>query len=133
MRYWKRHVHGFVVANSGYTEWLQSAERLLTREDAILAARWGALAETTTSSCVLDVEVDAIDEAARQMAFKSGPLVEDVIVIPKPLDLALVRGRVWTITIADDDIYAAGRDVFVLGGDVMRASGITTLYVLRRL
>ena len=121
------------MVDSAYAEWLQKPERIIPREDAALAARWGDRGESVSTSCALDYEADAIAEADRQLAFKGGPLVEDAVIVSKLLDLAVYRGRVWTITILADDIYGGGIDVFVTGGEVLQATGLTTLYVLRRL
>lgn len=121
------------MPDSAYAEWLQSPERLVTLDDAVQAGRWGDLAEAVEASSVLDSEAAANTEAARQMAFKCGPLVEEEIMVASLLDVSLYRGRVWTVTIANDAVYSAGRDVFVLGGDVMHQTGTTRLIVLRKL
>jgi hypothetical protein len=121
------------MPDSAYAEWLQSPERLVTRDDAVLAVRWGDDAEAGSVSSVLDGEVDANAEAARHAAFKSGPLVEEEVIVPRLLDVALYRGRAWTIRVEGDEVYAAGLLVFVLGGEVSHQTGTTRLFVIRML
>jgi hypothetical protein len=116
-----------------YGEWLQAPERLVTLDDAVQTARWGDSAEVVTVSTVLDVEADANAEATRHFAFKGGPLVEEEIIVARLLDVALYRGRVWTVQIAGDAIYGAGLAVFVLGGDASQQSGTTRLFIVRKL
>jgi hypothetical protein len=121
------------MADTAFAEWLQSPERLVNAEDTALAARWGDLALVRAVSSTFDIEAAAIDEANRQLAFKGGPLVEEEIVVPKKINIASVRGRVRTIKIAGDPDYAPGLDVFIIGGELVHGTGITKLFVLRRL
>jgi hypothetical protein len=121
------------MVDSAYSEWLQLPERLASGDDPVIINRWGELALTSVVSSALDEESAAIAEAGRQLAFKGGPLVEEEVTIPKLIDIASVRGRVRTIRIASDPAYAAGLDVFVLGGELLHATGVTKLFVLRRL
>lgn len=116
-----------------FGEWLQAPERLVTLDDAVMTARWGDDAEVAAVSTVLDMESAANAEAARHVAFKSGPLVEEEIVVPGLLDVALYRGRVWTIRIANDELYSAGLPVFVLGGEASYQTGTTRLFIIRKL
>lgn len=121
------------MPDSAYAEWLQSAERLVNADDAGLIARWGDLAGSGVVSSVFDTEVAALAEAGRQISFKGGPLVEEEIMVPKRIALESVRGRVRTVKIAGDPDYSGGLDVFVIGGELMHAIGMTKLFVLRRL
>jgi hypothetical protein len=122
-----------VAVDPGYAEWLQAPERLVTVDDMTLATRWGDLAEAVAASSGIAIEADAIAEANRQIAFRGGPLVQEQIVVPKKIDVAAIRGSVRTIKIAGDTIYAAGADVFILGGGVDHGSGVTRLDILRKL
>lgn len=121
------------MTNIAFAEWLQSPERLVSVEDATLAGRWGDLALAGAVSSAFDAEASATAEADRQIAFKGGPLVEEEILIPKKINVASVRGRVRSIKIAGDPDYGAGVDVFIIGGELVHGTGITKLFVLRRL
>ncbi len=121
------------MPDSAYAEWLQLPERTLVHEDAAQTSKWGALARTWTSSSSFTADIPASAEAARVLAFAKGPLVEERVTLAGRIDVAGVRGRVITITQIADPAYAAGADVFCLGGDCDHASGITHFDVLRRL
>ena len=121
------------MVDSAYAEWLQQGERQSLVTDAALAGRWGALGETREVSSAFDVEASAIAEANRQLAFYGSPLVQENVIVRGVLDIAAIRGRVWTVTIAASPAYAGGVDVFVLGGSPDHGVGSTTLFVLRRL
>jgi hypothetical protein len=121
------------MPDSAYSEWLQAPERLVTLDDAAQGLRWGDGAEAVSASSVLDAEVATNAEAARQLAFKSGPLVEEEIILPKLIDVASVRGRVWTVSIDNDEAYQVGLPVFVLGGEALHQTGMTKLIILRKL
>jgi hypothetical protein len=121
------------MTDSAYAEWLQLPERTATNEDTAQTSKWGALARVWTASSCFAGEGAAAAEAARVLAFANGPLVEERVTIAGRVDVAAVRGRVITITQAADPAYAAGADVFCLGGDCDHGSGITHFDVLRRL
>jgi hypothetical protein len=121
------------MPDSAYAEWLQQPERTFVNEDAAQTTKWGALGRRWTASSCLASEAAASAEAARVIAFAKGPLVEERVTIAGRLDVATVRGRIITITQAADPAYAAGADVFCLGGDCDHGSGITHFDVLRRL
>jgi hypothetical protein len=121
------------MPDSAYAEWLQSPERLVSAEDAALAGRWGDLASAGAVSSSFDSEASAIAEANRQLAFKGGPLVDEEIVVPKKINIASVRGRVCSIKISGDPDYGGGVDVFIIGGELANGTGVTKLFVLRRL
>jgi hypothetical protein len=121
------------MTDSAYAEWLQSPERLVSVEDAALTGRWGDLAFARTASSAFDTEAAAIAEANRQILFKGGPLVEEEITVPKKINIASVRGRMRSIKIAGDPDYGVGLSVFIIGGELVHGTGITKLFVLRRL
>jgi hypothetical protein len=121
------------MTDSAYAEWLQQPERSVIDEDTAQTSKWGALAHTWAASSCFAGEGAAAAEAARVLGFAKGPLVEERVTVAGRFDVAAVRGRVITITQAADPTYAAGADVFCLGGDCDHGSGITHFDVLRRL
>ncbi len=121
------------AVDSAYAQWLQSANRLTITSDLSNASKWNLLAQDLTASSIIAREADALIEAQRQLDFRSAPLAEEKIELPKLYQVAALRGRVWTIKIAGDAAYQNGADVFVLGGVADHGSGITTLTVLRKL
>lgn len=122
-----------MMVDPAYAEWLQAPARTAVQTDAALVARWGARAGTAEVNCAFDSEADALAEAARQIAFFGGPLVEETATINGLVDINAVRGRAITLTLSGDPVFGAGVTVFVLGGVPDEATGVTTLYVLRRL
>lgn len=121
------------MADSATAEWLQLPERTLTSEDAAQTTKWGGLAESWTGSSAFADEPPAQAEALRVLAFVKGPLVEERITVAGKTDIATLRGRVITVTLAGDAVYAGGVSVFCLGGDCDHGSGVTHFDVLRRL
>lgn len=100
--------------------------------DAAVAARWGDRAQTTERMTTIATKADAAAEAARQIAFLGGggPLViEEHSLVG---EWAAYLGRVVTLKI-DRLGYDAGLNVFVIGAEDDRASGISTVSVIRRL
>lgn len=122
-----------MAVDNAYAEWLQSPARTVVQTDGVLSGRWGVRAGSAEVDCPFDAEASAIAEAVRQISFYGGPLVEETAIAKGILDVNSMRGRTITLSIAGDPIYGAGQNVFVLGGVPDRGSGITTLYVLRRL
>lgn len=122
-----------MAVDSAYAEWLQAPARTLVQNDGTLTARWGLRAGAAEVDCAFDSEADALAEAIRQLTFYGGPLVEETATVAGVLDLNAVRGKTVTLTVAGDPVFGAGVVVFVLGGVADQATGITTLYVLRRL
>lgn len=100
--------------------------------DAALIARWGAASQSTERMTTIATRTDAQAEAVRQLAFLGGggPLVIEEHSLTG--QWASYLGCVITLTIAQLG-YDAGRDVFVIGAQDERASGISTLTVIRRL
>lgn len=121
------------MVDSAFAEWLQVPARTLVQTDAVLTARWGQRAGAAEVDCAFDSEADGTSEGARQLAFYGGPLVEETAAVAGVVDLNSVRGKTVTLTVAGDPVFGAGVVVFVLGGVADQATGITTLYVLRRL
>lgn len=118
------------LVDPDFAEWLGSEEISAVASDAASEAKWGALAIDTTISSAIALKADAVAEAARQLAFRPGPLVVETLRVPG-LQVGMV-GKVVTLT-ADKGGYAAGVDVFVLGADEIDGMGGTKVTVLRRL
>lgn len=112
-----------------FAEWLGREEVLAVAKDAGAEAKWGAIAIDTQISSPVAFKADAVAEAARQLAFRPGPMDVDVLRVPgQRVDLI---GKVVTLTAAKGG-YEAGVDVFVLDADETDAGGGTKLVVLKR-
>jgi hypothetical protein len=122
-----------MLTDPAFAEWLQSDGRVVVVNDAAILAKWDDLAQIIDVQTPLHAEVDAASEAARRMAFGNRVLVEETISLPRVIDVAAYRGSCHNIIIANNPDYAAGAIVFVLGGYVDHATGITNLTVLRAL
>lgn len=118
------------LVDPDFAEWLASEETTAIASDAAAEAKWGVLAIDTTISSALSLRPDALAEAARQLAFRPGPLVVETLRVPG-LQVGMI-GRVVTLT-ADKGGYDEGVDVFVLGADEIDGMGGTKVTVLRRL
>lgn len=117
-----------------FAQWLQDEARWTLRESATITARWGESAIVTERVTSMAFLADAQDEADRQLAFMGGPLVEDQHILSIGAEGGWVQyiGQVITLTGADLD-YDAGVEVFVLSAEDDRATGLSTVVVLRRL
>jgi len=113
-----------------YAQWLQDQALYQVSEDAALRARWGVSGITAERITTIALQADAQAEAARQLAFMGGPLVQDEHVLVG--QWAAKLGQVITIT-GTKLGYEAGLDVFVIGVNDDRAKGTSTVTVLRRL
>lgn len=113
-----------------YAQWLQDLALYHLASDATLSARWGDKAQTSERVTTLALKADAITEAARQIAFLGGPLVEDEHLLPGTWRDRL--GQVITLT-GDKLGYGAGVACFVIGVQDDRAAGTSRVSVLRRL
>ncbi|HQS70913.1 MAG TPA: hypothetical protein PLM58_14870 [Novosphingobium sp.] len=113
-----------------FAQWLMDQARWHVAEDATLKARWGETAETSERVTTIATKADAEAEAARQMAFLGGPLVEDEHLLMG--QWAGHLGQVITLTI-DKLGYDAGVDVFVVAVEDDRVTGLSRVRVLRRL
>ena len=113
-------------------QWLTSDAYREVVTDAVLAARWGDRAQTTERITTIATKADAAAEGARQIAFLGGggPLVTEEHSLEG--QWAPYLGCVVTLTI-DRLGYDAGLNVFVIGVEDDRASGISTVTVIRRL
>lgn len=118
------------VVDADFAAWLRSEELTTVAANAGAEAKWGALAIDTQISSPIAFVGDAAAEAARQLAFRPGPLWVDVLRIPG-FHVGLI-GEVITLR-ADKGGYAAGVDVFVLGADEIDGDGGTKVTVLRRM
>lgn len=115
-----------------YAQWLMSDGYRQVSTDDVLTARWGNRAQSTERLTTIANRSDAAAEAARQIAFLGGG---GVLVTEEHSLLgewASQLGRVVTLTI-DRLGYDAGLDVFVIGVEDNRASGTSTVTVLRRM
>ena len=115
-----------------FAQWLQAEADWTVRSSAAQQARWGATARTVETRTGIATRAAAEAEADRQLAFWArGPFVIDVHEITGT-DWAEAIGRVVTLTNPELG-YAAGIDVFLLGVEVDRSTGISALTVLRPL
>lgn len=113
-----------------FAQWLMDQARWHVEEDAALKARWGETAELSDRVTTIATKADAETEAARQLAFLGGPLVEDEHLLIGEWGGYL--GQVITLSI-DKLGYDAGIDVFVISVEDDRSAGTSRVKVLRRL
>jgi hypothetical protein len=113
-----------------FAQWLQEEGLWLVAEDAAGIARWGADAIKSERMTCIALRADADIEAARQLLFMRGPLVVDEHVLAG--EWRQYRGQVITLTI-DRLGYDAGVGVWVLGAEDNKATGLSTVTVLRSL
>jgi hypothetical protein len=113
-----------------FAQWLQEDALKSVTTDAALAARWGDGAITTERLVPHALLGEAQTEAARQLAFLGGPLVEEQHTVSGEMRGYL--GQVINLTIAQLG-YDAGVDVFVIGVQDNLQAGVSTINVLRRL
>ncbi len=118
------------LVDPDYAEYLGREEVLATASDAAAAAKWGPIAIDTRISTALVFKADALVEAARQLAFRPGPLAVELLRVPG-LHVGLI-GEVVTLRAAKGG-YAAGDDVFILAADETDPGDGTRFIVLRRL
>ncbi|PZU10918.1 hypothetical protein [Sphingomonas sp.] len=115
-----------------FAQWLQADGDYALRETAGASALWGASGLTTERLTGIATEAAAQAEGDRQLAFfERGPFaidVHDVI----GTDWQEQLGTVITLTVKQLG-YDAGQDVFLIGVDADRSTGITALTVLRPL
>lgn len=113
-----------------FAQWLMAEGDWTVIDAATLLARWGAGGVTSQRATTLATKADAEAEAARQLAFLGGPLVEDEHLLVGAYADAI--GTVITVT-GPSLGYETGVDVFVIGARDDRAAGTSTVTVLRRL
>lgn len=113
-----------------FAQWLQADGKWHVQDDAARKGRWGATALVTTRMTTLAEAADAEAEAARQLAFMGGPLVEDEHQLMGTWADCL--GQIVTLD-SERLGYAGGVDVFVIGAEDNRATGLSRVTVLRRL
>ncbi len=112
-----------------FAQWLQADASFAVRADEAAAQRWGDTARTVERTTGIATLADAKAEADRQIAFFAlGPFAVDAHEMPGT-DWGEELGRIVRMT-ADDLGYSRGIDVFVIGIDVDRAAGVSTLTVL---
>jgi hypothetical protein len=115
-----------------FAQWLQAPADYLVRSDAATAARWGSSAATTERITGIATRTAAESEADRQLAFFArGPFAVDVHqFVGDGWEAEL--GRIVTV-IGHELGYDTGVDVMVLGVESERATGLSTVTVLRPL
>jgi len=113
-----------------FAQWLQAEALFTVGDDVNVVSKWGDTALVSVRNTTIATKEAALAEAARQLAFLGGPLVADSHKLIG--EWAAFLGKVITIT-ADDLGYAGGLDVFVIGVEDNRATGTSTVTVLRRL
>lgn len=115
-----------------FAQWLQSANDNVVRMDAAALARWGVTALTTERVTAIATKAAATVEADRQLAFFSrGPFAIDVHQLVG-VDWIAALGTIVTLTIDYLD-YANGADVLVIEVEADRATGLSTVAVVRPL
>lgn len=113
-----------------FAQWLMASASYAVAQDAAGLATWAATGRASERETTLATEADARTEAARQLAFLSGPLALDEHWLTG--QWADTLGQVITIT-GDRLGYVDGVDVFVLGARDDLATGTSRVSVLRRL
>ncbi len=120
------------VVDPLFAQWLQADADYVVRADATMVARWGTTGVTTERRTGIATLAAAIDESDRQLAFFArGPFAIDVHQLTGT-DWLSELGRVVTLSIAELG-YDAGVEVFVLGVEGDRATGLSDVTVLRPL
>lgn len=115
-----------------FAQWLQDQASFVLREDAAAKARWGNGALTAEVVTAIATQAAAEAEGDRQLAFFArGPFAIDLHDVVGT-DWGSELGRVVTLTINELG-YDNGVDVFVIGIEPDRSTGITTLTTLRPL
>lgn len=112
-----------------FAQWLQDDSLTVVRVQAAIATRWGESAQTSERVTGIATKPAAQAAADRDLAFFSrGPFA---------IDQHLLRGDDWhreigfVVTLESDQLgYAGGLDVFVLGAEVDRPTGLSTVTVL---
>lgn len=118
-----------MTVDPSIADWLKAPALYASAADAVVAARWGDAAQESSIMSGIADRAAAEREAARQLAFLSGPLAIDTHNIPG-FQRGLL-GKVVTIT-ADRLGYQSGVDVFVIGYQEQNVN-MATVKVLRRL
>jgi hypothetical protein len=113
-----------------YAQWLQSASLTAVVDAEALFERWGKTAQVLERKTTLALRADAQAEAARHLAFFGAPLVQDEHQLMG--QFAPYLAQVIRITCPKLG-YDGGVDVFVIGAEDNRATGLSRVTVLRRL
>jgi DNA-binding transcriptional regulator LsrR (DeoR family) len=116
--------------DAAVVRWLKEGAIYELASDASTVTKYGAVARETSVMSPLALTAGAAAEAARQVAFLSGPLVVDTHLV-KGLRSDLI-GQPVTITTARLG-YDAGLVVFVIGVAERDETDQTVLTVLRKL
>jgi hypothetical protein len=112
-----------------FAQWLQADADFATTVNAALVAAWGETAAKSERITGIARAVDAQAEAARQLAFLGrGPFgVDEHQMVGGDWEKRL--GQVVRLKV-DRLGYHAGIDVFVIGAQVDRGSGLSVVTVL---
>lgn len=113
-----------------FAQWLMSENLWAVQSSPAITGKWGDTAATTERATTLADRPSAETEANRQLAFLGGPLVTDSHELKG--QFAEYLGQVITI-FASQLGYEEGLDVFVIGVQDDRATGLSQVTVLRRL
>jgi hypothetical protein len=127
-----------------FARWLREGVLFTAAESAAVAAAWGALARTTEIRSPLALAAGADAEAARQLAFLSGPLVEDLHVVDGLRADLIGQAIVLKANPPDGELangtrqlgYEMGVTVFVIGvqeHDELEQTTLLVLMVLRKI
>lgn len=120
------------TADPLFAQWLMSASLQHVEADATLIDRWGATAVATSRVTTIATKADAEAEAQRQIDFLGG--TGPIVIEEHQLAGVWAPYQGQVITLAIDRLgYDDGLDVFLLGAQDNRATGLSTLTVARRL
>lgn len=115
-----------------YAQWLQGEKLWATRPDVTMAGRWGKSAVTSERETGMATRAGAQAQADIDLAFFGrGPFAIDVHQLAGD-DWHRELGRTVRLTV-DQLGYEDGADVFVLGAEVDRATGLSEVTVLKPL
>ncbi len=113
-----------------FAQWLQADGLWQVTKHGAVEAAWGVVARTTARMTTLATRADVVAEAGRQLAFLGVPLAIDEHVMVGVLGPYL--GTVITV-IGDRLGYDAGVDVFIIGAEDDRSTGLSRVTVIRKL
>lgn len=120
------------TVDPAFARWLQDEADFTLRSNAIESARWGASSITSQRVTGIATRAAAETEADRVLAFfQRGPFAEEVHEVVGT-DWQGSIGTVVTFII-DQLGYDNGLDVFVLAAECDRATGLSSVTVLRPL
>jgi hypothetical protein len=115
-----------------FAQWLMAAADYVVRADAAASSRWGSTALSSERLTGIATRAAAVIEADRQLAFFSrGPFA---IEAHQLVGVDWIASIGTVVTMVNTDLgYEGGIDVWVLDAEEDRATGISTVSVLRPL